>query len=82
VIEVKSTGGNDFRFHMKRSELRCAQKYKERYKLYRVVQVASATPKIFIFENPYLLWQQGKALVEPSEAIFYLPTPPDLAEDE
>jgi hypothetical protein len=75
VIEVKSTPGRDFRFEMSKEELKCAQQYGKRYHLYRVTDVSSATPQVFIFENPYHLWQQGLAVIEPRDTYVILPIP-------
>ncbi len=75
VIEVKATPGFDFRVHMSREELDCAQRWGNRYRLYRVIDVASATPQVFVFGNPYILWQQGRAVIEPRDTYVTLPDP-------
>lgn len=75
VIEVKATPVVDFRVSMSRQELACAAQYGERYRLYRVVNVASATPQVYIFDNPYTLWKAGKAVVEPRDAFVIFPDP-------
>lgn len=75
VIEVKATPGLDFRFPMSRDELACAQQYGDRYRLYRVVDILSSAPKVYVFGNPYTLWQQGLALIEPRDTYVVLPDP-------
>lgn len=75
VIEVKATPANDFRFQMSRAELSCAWREGARYRLYRVVDVASAAPEVYVFENPYTLWKAGRALIEPRDTYVTLPDP-------
>ena len=75
VIEVKATPARDFRFHMSKQELICARRERERYRLYRVIDVASASPEIYAFENPYTLWEEGKAIIEPRDTYVTLPDP-------
>ena len=75
VIEVKSTPGRDFRFEMSKEELHCAQQYGTRYQLHRVIDVSSATPVVYIYENPYHLWQRGLAVIEPRDTYVILPDP-------
>jgi len=74
-IEVKATPSDDFRFPMSKDELQCAWRYKANYRLYRVINIASATPEVYIFENPYKLWNEGKALIEPKDTYITLPDP-------
>jgi hypothetical protein len=75
IIEVKSTPSNDFRVYMSKEELSCARKNGHNYRLHRIIEVASSSPKEFIFENPYELWQQGLALIEPRDTYVILPDP-------
>jgi hypothetical protein len=75
VIEVKATPSRDFRFPMSREELSCAQQAGGRYRLYRVIDVASATPQVFVFENPFSLWKEGRAHIEPRDTYVVLPDP-------
>jgi len=82
VIEVKATPARDFRFHMSRQELRCAQRVRDRYRLYRVINVASASPEVYAFKNPYTLWREGRALIEPRDTYVTLPDPRKMNKDE
>jgi len=82
VIEVKSTPGQDFRFEMSKEELYCAQKYGPRYQLHRVTNVCSPTPSVYVFENPYKLWQEGLAIIEPRDTYVILPSPQSLNESK
>jgi hypothetical protein len=75
ILEVKATPGSDFRISMSRQELLCAQRYQQHYKLYRVIHVATASPHVYLFENPYSLWQQGKAFIAPRDTYVILPDP-------
>ena len=75
LIEVKATPGWDFRIPMSRQQLACARDTGDRYRLYRVVDVTSASPQVYLFENPYTLWQQGKAQIEPRDTYVILPNP-------
>lgn len=75
IIEVKATPARDFRFHMSRQELECAQRAGEQYKLYRVTGVTSAAPQIYVFENPYTLWQKNKAVIELRDTYVMLSDP-------
>jgi hypothetical protein len=81
VIEVKSTPLGDFRFPMTKSELACAQQCGERYRLYRVINVASAAPQVCIFGNPFTLWKDGRAYIEPRDTYVTLPDPRQEAVD-
>ena len=74
-IEVKSTPGTDFRVHMSRNELACAQREGDYYKLYRVIEVHSPVPKVYVFDNPYLMWQKDLVRIEPSDTYVVLPNP-------
>lgn len=60
---------------MSREELECALRVGKNYRLYRVIDVASATPKIFVFENPYTLWEKGLAIIEVRDTSVLLPNP-------
>jgi hypothetical protein len=40
-----------------------------------VVDVTAAAPQVFVFQNPYLLWQKGEASVELKDTYVVLPTP-------
>jgi len=75
VIEVKATPSTDFRFPMSREELACARKYGDRYRLVRVINVASASPQVFVFDNPFTLWEKGRAYIEPRDTYVVLPDP-------
>jgi hypothetical protein len=75
ILEVKATPGTDFRISMSRQELLCAQRYQQHYKLYRVIHVATASPHVYLFKNPYSLWQQGKAFIAPRDTYVILPDP-------
>ncbi len=74
-IEVKATPGNEFRFPMSKEELACAHRYKKRHRLYRVINVASATPQVFIFEDLYKLWDAGQAIIELKDTYVTLADP-------
>ncbi len=78
TIEVKATPGADFRVFMSREELECALRIGKNYRLYRVTHVAEAAPQIYLFENPYTLWEQGKAIIEPRDTTVYLPDPSEF----
>ena len=75
IIEVKSTPGRDFRFPMSKDELRCAQRHGDRYQLYRVIDVASAAPQVYVFGNPMTLWKEQRAVIEPRDTYVILPDP-------
>ena len=75
VIEVKATPARDFRFPMSRGELICAQHYLDRYQLYRIIDVASASPQVYVFENPFTLWKEGRSYIEPRDTYVILPDP-------
>lgn len=75
ILEVKATPGSDFRISMSRQELLCAQRSQQHYRLYRVIHVATASPRVYLFENPYSLWQQGKAFIAPRDTYIILPDP-------
>lgn len=75
LIEVKATPGRDFRFPMSRDELACAQRHGDRYRLYRVIEVLSSSPQVYAFGNPFTLWKQGRALIEPRDTYVVLPDP-------
>ena len=80
AIEVKATPGREFRFPMSRPELGCARRWGNRYRLYRVTAVASAAPRIYVYGNPYVLWQQGQADIEPRDTYVTLPSPDEEGE--
>jgi hypothetical protein len=82
VIEVKATPTEDFRFPMSKSELMCALHYGERYRLYRVINVNTAIPQAYIFNNPYILWQEKKAAIEPKDTYVILSDPRKISRDE
>jgi hypothetical protein len=82
VIEVKATPGRDFRFQMSKEELLCARRARDRYRLCRVIDVASASPEVYVFENPYTLWEQEKAYIEPRDTYVTLPDPRKKEEDK
>jgi hypothetical protein len=44
TIEVKATPGKEFLVYMSRGQWECALRMKDRYRLYRVLDVASSTP--------------------------------------
>ena len=75
MIEVKATPGRGFRFPMSREELACAQRAGSHYRLYRVIDVASQAPQVFVFENPFTLWKEGRAHIEPRDTYVILPDP-------
>ncbi len=75
ALEVKATPGYDFRFPMSRDELLCAERWGDCYRLYRVVDILSSSPRVYVFGNPFLLWQQGRALIEPRDTYVVLPDP-------
>ena len=75
VIEVKATPSQDFRFPMSRDELICARRHRARYRLVRVINVASASPQVFVFDNPFTLWEEGRAHIEPRDTYVVLPDP-------
>lgn len=74
-IEVKATPSSDFTIYMSREELEYALRKKRPYRLYRITNVASASPSIFVYENPYDLWTKGLALIETRDTTIYLPRP-------
>ena len=82
IIEVKSTPGNDFRVHMSKEELKCAQRHGKYYRLHRIIDLASSSPKEFIFENLFDLWQRGLADIEPKDTYVILPKPAPVLEIE
>lgn len=75
IIEVKATPGTDFRVTMSLPEIECAQRWGERYRLYRVIEVATEVPSVYVFENPFTLWQERKARIEAHDFIVVLPNP-------
>lgn len=74
-IEVKSTSGRDFRFEMSSGELNFADQQGDRYQLHRVIEVATARPRVFVFSNPMTLYRQGKALIDMHDTYVTLPDP-------
>lgn len=60
---------------MSREEITCAKRLGEGYRLYRVLDITSASPQVYVFGNPYTLWQEGKALFELRDTTVVLAGP-------
>lgn len=59
IIEVKSTSGEDGRFHWSKAEFHRALSERRHYILYRVYDAGGKTPTVRAFRDPVALLRQG-----------------------
>jgi hypothetical protein len=75
IIEVKSTTGDEWVFEMSLPEFRKAAEWRERYYLYRVINVATNHPTVFRYRNPVQMWDNKQLVVAASKFTVTLPVP-------
>ncbi len=66
LIEVKACAATRAGYEITANELSTAQRYRDRYWIYRVTGVRSASPKIAVkLQDPWRLVQEGKLILKP-----------------
>ena len=82
-IEVKSTAGTDpaAPFEITSGELRMALRYRDRYWVYRVLDVNSARPQIIRYRDPITMVERGAGALRVASARLYLAPPDSIQED-